>query len=104
MILIIEIMLTVSAFKKGWGWKALIPWMILFPATFILGAVMGVNGVSEDSQLVLGLLLDGVLIISMLIMNASAPKDRIAGRKTKNNEIPIEVLTSNPTSSSQTVM
>ena len=68
MLLIIEIMLTISAWKKGWkGWVAL-PWAILFLTVM---AVAGEAG-SEEAAFGIGLVGDILLIVVLGVMAATA--------------------------------
>ena len=68
MLFIIEIMLTVSAWRKGWkGWVVL-PWLALL----LIASVLGANAASEEEAFGLGLVCDIVLIVVLGIMAATA--------------------------------
>ena len=49
MLLIIEILLTVSAWKKGWRAKALLPLGIGVFVAFVAGIIIGVNHGNPDN-------------------------------------------------------
>ena len=68
MLLIIEIMLTVSAWKRGWrGWVVL-PWAALVPAATAL-----VGGATSDEEAFgMGVACDVVLILVLAVMAATA--------------------------------
>lgn len=73
MLLIIEIMLTVAAWKKGWRGWALLPVAICFATAFLLGAAAGANGTSPDDFVGIGLVLDVLLVVVLGVMIAKAP-------------------------------
>jgi hypothetical protein len=68
MLLIIEIMLTISAWKKGWKAWVIVPWAVLFLAVVALAGEAG----SEDAAFGIGLAGDILLIIVLGIMTATA--------------------------------
>jgi len=74
MILIIEIVLTVFAWRKGWKWLALLPVGIAMLIAFIAGYMVGLSGgnVSEVSNN--AIVLDISAIIALIIMLIKAPK------------------------------
>lgn len=73
MLLIVEIMLTVAAWKKGWRGWALLPVAVCFATAFLLGAAAGANGASPDDFVGVGLVLDILLVIALGVMIARAP-------------------------------
>ncbi len=65
---IIEIVLTIVAWRKGWGWKALIPLLITGSIAFGSGFVMGLRGTPIMSALPFFILLDIGCIIALIAM------------------------------------
>ena len=74
MLLIVEIMLSVSAWKKGWRGWVILPWAVL------LTAVMALSGgaANEDEAFAIGLGCDVVLILVLAAMTAT-----VHGNKTE---------------------
>ncbi|MFQ5728845.1 MAG: hypothetical protein ACE5GN_00600 [Waddliaceae bacterium] len=75
--LLIEIILTITAWNKGWRWWALMPAIIVFGISFIAGLVIGASG-GTIQNIVPFLLLDVFLIISLISL-ISSPKKTTAG-------------------------
>ncbi len=71
MLLIIEIVLTITAWRKGWGAKALLPGAGGLFVAFLTGAAMGNAGASAGAMLGVLLLLDLSLIgvLSWMVRN-----------------------------------
>jgi hypothetical protein len=67
---IIEVILTVTAWRKGWGWKALIPMFLTFCAAFGGGFVLGLMGGSFMDYWPAFILLDVFCIIALACMIA----------------------------------
>jgi predicted lipid-binding transport protein (Tim44 family) len=67
MLFFVEIILTVSAWKRGWRGWALIPLAIGFFLAFFAGALMGAAGMGDEA---LGLLIiiDIAIIVSLIVM------------------------------------
>jgi hypothetical protein len=74
MLLIIEIILTVAAWRKGWKAWALLPVGIAMTVGFITGIAISVDGGSIDD--VVGFLLVSELIVlgSLIVMAVRAPR------------------------------
>lgn len=91
MLMIIEILLTISVWKKGWKGWALVPGIaaILFGA--VLGAAYGPGITSRSDLFVLGLLFDGLTIAALLVMRANPPKKDVDEKGAA-----VEVLESTP--------
>jgi uncharacterized membrane protein YfcA len=47
MLLILEIVLTIIAFRKGWRWKALIPLAVLGGLGAVVGVAIAANGYTQ---------------------------------------------------------
>jgi len=79
MLLLLEIALTVSAWKAGWGARALIPAAVALAFGMLLGAATGATeGALAGGQAVgLFLFLDFLLIGALAVMSRTAPS---AGR------------------------
>ena len=72
MLLAMEIFLTISAWRRGWGGAALLPLAGAFLLAMFLGAAAGPES-SEGTILVLGLGLDIACIVVLGLMCAHAP-------------------------------
>ena len=68
MLVIIEIILTIIAWIRGWKWWALVPGAV----TFILGLMMGASGVT---QMQAPMVVDVACIVSLIILVVIAPKE-----------------------------
>lgn len=81
--IILEIILTIVAWFRGWKWKSLIPLGSLLAMGFVIGYIYGIFGYTGDSliesQPWLGLLdLIGVLILATMCI--------VTPKKLKNNK------------------
>lgn len=65
---IIEIGLTISAWKRGWGWKALIPIVLTCCISFGGGFMVGLRGGSIMDYWPMFIGLDVLCIIALLVM------------------------------------
>jgi len=77
LLLIVEVLLTVAAWRRGWKGWALLPWAVCFFTAFIGGAFIGAAGGPVDEAAIMGLgtLLEIVLIIIPLaVMSLWAPE------------------------------
>ncbi len=72
MILVIEIMMTVSAWKRGWKGWALLPMIIGLFLAFFMGAAMA--DADEGSIIAMGLMVDIGIMVALGVMIASRPK------------------------------
>ena len=70
---IIEVLLTIKAWHKGWRGYALLPLGILIPAGFLLGAVIGASGGGVEQALPAGILLEVACIGILLRLAAKGP-------------------------------
>lgn len=73
MLLILEIMLTVSAWRRGWRWKALIPVAIMMGMAFFGGIAIGASGASITNNGAF-VLLDILLVITQAVLSSKAPR------------------------------
>jgi uncharacterized membrane protein YfcA len=69
MLMILEIALTVSAWKRGWRGRALLPLAIGLFIAFFAGVLMGASGAGDES---LGFLIivDIAVVVSLIVMVA----------------------------------
>lgn len=67
--LIIEIILTVFVWRKGWNWMSLIPTGL----AFIIGFMLGASG-SVDASSVGVIFIDVLAIIALILMLVFPPK------------------------------
>jgi uncharacterized membrane protein YfcA len=75
--LIIEIILTIFAWKNGWKWKALLPIGVVLILGFTIGVIVGITANNNGGVSITppGLwLLDILAIISLIIMFIEKPK------------------------------
>ena len=68
MLLIVEVILTVVAWKRGWGAKALRPLAVAIGGGFVLALLFG------GASIGLLILLDLVAVVSLAIMAIGAPE------------------------------
>ena len=74
LLLLVEIALTIEAWRRGWKGWALLPLGVGFGAGFLIGFIMGAAGVvSEDSLFGICLVLD-VACIGVLIGMIAKPR------------------------------
>ncbi len=71
MLLILEIILTVTAWRRGWKAWALAPMAVSLSIGFVIGAVIGASGGSVDTAVAVGLLLDLTVVGALVAMVAS---------------------------------
>jgi uncharacterized membrane protein YfcA len=74
MITVLEIILTISAWKRGWRWRALLPLAIGCVAGFLVGAAVGAGGGSVDDVLPIAVLMELAVVGSLIAMVARAPQ------------------------------
>lgn len=74
MLLILEIILTIFAWRKGWKWLALLPVGIGFTLGLIIGFATGVTGGNVNDIKPLAFVLDIIVFIVLIIMNVKGPK------------------------------
>lgn len=79
--LIIEIILTVFAWRKGWRWAALLPTAIALLIGLFMGFGVGASGGNVEGAMGMGIILDILAVIALIIMVVKGPKTN------NNNEI-----------------
>jgi uncharacterized membrane protein YfcA len=82
--LILEIILTIFAWRKGWRWLALLPMGIALLVGFSIGIGIGANGGDPSSVGFGAVFIDIIAIIALIIMVATKPKSA----EVKENETP----------------
>lgn len=81
--IILEIILTVVAWLRGWKWKSLIPIGAVLIIGLFYGFILGLTGSFVDTTDVVWInIFDILAILALLIMVILPPKN-----KTKNNEV-----------------
>jgi len=74
MIMLIEILLTVKAWRKGWKGYALLPIAIGMSVSFLIGLAAGASGGKIEDILPLCVLIELTMIISLIVMAVRSPK------------------------------
>jgi len=74
MITVLEIILTISAWKRGWRWRALLPLAVGCAAAFLVGAAVGAGGGSVEDALPIAVLLELGVVGSLITLVARAPR------------------------------
>jgi hypothetical protein len=73
MLLLLEIFLTVRAWKKGWGARALIPMALVFTMGFLLGAAQAAAGATSFTLPAAAVVLDLAAVVALGVMARRAP-------------------------------
>jgi len=68
MLIIVQVLLTVFVWRKGWKWRSLIP----LGSAFLTGVFIGLSGVIFDPVTLL--FLDVLAIIALILMLVYPPK------------------------------
>ena len=71
--LLLEIILAVVAFRKGWRWRAFLPIAIGFGMGMLIGAAVGASGGSLAEVMPLAVLVDIVVLVTLGVMVGRAP-------------------------------
>jgi hypothetical protein len=74
MLLILEILLTIAAWRKGWKSRALLPMGFVLFIAFVIGLSIGVSGTNVESTYGVLVLLDLLGVVSLIVMASVAPK------------------------------
>jgi hypothetical protein len=74
LLLIIEILLTIAVWRKGWKGWALLPVGISLALGFVLGLCIGASGGRPEEWIGLGLIIDVIAIVALIIMQTQDPK------------------------------
>jgi hypothetical protein len=78
MLLFIETMLTIIAWKRGWKWRAILPISIALVASFLTGFIMGAKGAQENDSPI-SMIFDAVVILTLIVMIIKRPSPKPAG-------------------------
>jgi len=70
MLFILEIVLTIVAWKRGWKGWALVPIAFAVVIGFVIGAVIRAQGGSLEDVIPLTLVIDGACIVSLIALTA----------------------------------
>lgn len=90
MLLIAEIILTITAWRKGWRGWALLPMAVVLGLAFVIGLAVGAAGGSDQDVVGPCLILEVLGIVALIIMAARAPK---TNRQVSRTHLPKEVVT-----------
>lgn len=74
MILILEIILTIIAWVRGWKWRALIPLISLLVIGFMAGMLLLSLGIDPEVFVPAGIFIDFLGVIALIIMIVVKPK------------------------------
>lgn len=80
--LLIEIILTIFVWRKGWKWRSLLPVGIAFLAGILIGMGAGMAGGNIDN-IGPAVLLDLFAIIALIVMLVKGPKEKSEIQKTE---------------------
>lgn len=72
--LIIEIILTIFAWRKGWKWLALLPMGAALLLGILMGFFVGASGGDVDAAKGLAIILDIGAVIALIVMLVKTPK------------------------------
>lgn len=72
--LIVEIILTIFAWRKGWKWYSLLPTGAALLIAFLFGTGIGASGGNVEAVTGFGVVLDVMVIIALIILNVKGPK------------------------------
>lgn len=73
MLLILQIILTVAAWRKGWRWRALIPGALGLAFGFFIGLGIGSSGGSIEDANALFLLMDLAVTVALVVLAIRTP-------------------------------
>ena len=73
MLLLLEIFLTVRAWKKGWGARALIPMALVFTVGFLLGAAQAAAGATSFTMPAAAVVFELAAVVALGVMARRAP-------------------------------
>jgi hypothetical protein len=76
MLLILEIILTIFAWRRGWNWLALLPVGIVLALAFLIGLSVGASGGDASTVIGIALILDISAIIALVIMICIPKKEK----------------------------
>ncbi len=71
---IIEIVLTIFAWRKGWKWYSLLPLGSVILIGLLIGFSVGISGGNFSYIKIFGPILDIIAIIILIILNIKGPK------------------------------
>jgi zinc transporter ZupT len=74
MVMIIEIVLTIIAWRKGWKWWALVPLGLAVSIAFSVGFVIGLLGGSAGPVMPFFMLLDIGCLLALIILIVLPPE------------------------------
>jgi uncharacterized membrane protein YfcA len=72
--LFIEIALAVAAWKRGWRWRALLPFAAAYAVAFVVGAAVGAGGGAFEPALPVFFLIEVALVIALVLLARREPR------------------------------
>lgn len=85
--IILEIVLTVVVWRKGWGARALLPRVALIGAMFLLGIAFGLGGGQAVDLRPIGFLGDVAAVIALAVMAARPPRLAVQPSRVTNVQL-----------------
>jgi len=96
MLLILEIILTIVAWNRGWKAWALLPLVVPVALGFVIGMIVGAQGGSMEDIMPIALVLDGVSVVSLIAL-AARGRQEVPTHKEKPTAPVMDVPTVEPT-------
>ena len=87
--LLVEIGLTIWAWRRGWKGWSLVPWVAVLLIAFLVGAAVGVSGGEVENVEGLGSFIELVGIVALIVMIAR-PRTATTRRKARSAVTPPE--------------
>jgi uncharacterized membrane protein YfcA len=87
MLLILEIILTIVAWRKGWRWNSLIPVVSAMVIGFLFGIGIGLSGINVDDAKGFAIIIDILATVALIVMCIKKPKQiksDVVSDETKN--------------------
>lgn len=88
MLMVIEIWLTVKAWRKGWGAWALAPWGVLVGLAFLAGIVTAMGGGPESLRGVDPIVLLPLDLINIAVLSWMAAKGKNQAKASEDGLLP----------------
>jgi uncharacterized membrane protein YfcA len=84
--LIIEIILTIFAWRKGWKWLSLIPLGAALLLGLLMGFFVGASGGDLNAAKGLAIFLDLLAIVALIVMVSKKPASAMNSTPTQENK------------------
>ena len=76
--ILIEIALTIAAWKRGWRWRALLPMVFALVAGFLIGIAVGASGGTIEQAAPAAVVAELGVVAVLIYMVARKPADAVA--------------------------